>query len=342
MWSRIAGTLLLVAASLNAADAESLPYAGVWSGSIGKQKVQVCFSSTEDSQYYYLKHLRGIRLRAEASAEGKAAGAPSDWREGYFGPGSENKPSGNWKLVQSDPDTMTGEWQAPGAQGGQPIRLERIAGLEDEACGAAFYAPIKAAATQLTRGWQVFSLPGKYRGAAKFNAFVADWRRQSAVEDYECRMDFSNPMERELSPVLLTNNLLVVSEILFDVYCGGAHNSAHSQLLYFDPQTGEPLDTWAWIKGGNTAVEGRGEPKRLRKLIEGLADMDKECRQAPPDIGAPYPGKTGFNFPVNFIWALRSCNTEVQVPYDKLKPYLSSAGRSVAARFSSTSRTRHP
>jgi hypothetical protein len=61
MLARIVLVLILAKYFSSPAYAGAVPYAGVWAGEIGSQSVRVCFT-VDDSQYYYSKHMNGIRL----------------------------------------------------------------------------------------------------------------------------------------------------------------------------------------------------------------------------------------------------------------------------------------
>lgn len=328
MPTRIFLILLLLQGFFSFAHAKSIPYTGVWGGAIGTQKVRVCFTTHDDSQYYYLKHLRGIRLRAEDTSANDDDTSISGWREVL---GQEEKTTGTWELEKLADGSLAGAWHDPQSNKRLDIKLNKIGELENNSCGIEFYRPIKESASERTKHWNVFFLPSSYRGAGRFNSYVRSWLIENAIEDYECQLRYGNNRELALVQEVLIDQVLVIRETLFDVYCGGAHNGSGTSYQFFNPQTGEQIDTWKWIKGGESAV--RASPAtRLRVLIEKLNPEAayEGCRDG-FDVRPPYPTKNGFKFPTNFSWAARICDSTVLIPYEKLTPYLTAEGKAVAA-----------
>jgi len=310
------------------ACAENVPYAGTWAGSIGAQQVRVCFAGPEDSQYYYLKQVRGIRLLAEGVAGSEDA--TSAWKELDASLGE--KVTGIWEVVMNSADgSMAGTWHEPQSDKKLQVKLDKIGELENQICGPEFYQPIKASTSERTKSWPVFFLPNSYKGADRINALVRSWLEESALEDYKCQLRYGNNKEQELNIEVLTERILVIRKTVFDVYCGGAHNDGGTFYEFFDPRNGKEIDPWKWIRGGRKATEA---DSRLRAMIEKLnpatTEGNSDCANG-FEVLPPIPTQHGFEFPTRYIWALRTCDSSVAIPYGALRAYLTVRGRAVAA-----------
>lgn len=267
---------LLVYSSFSFATEEDIPYAGVWNGYIGDHQVQVCFS-LDGSSYYYLRHLRGIPLlKVDDTTQF------SDWRESKSILES-TKVTGKWKITRIADDLLEGYWSDPADTTRLKITLKKAPDItpsetgEYGSCGATFFKPILDDAPK-NKNLKAYKLPSSYAGASKFNAYVGTWLKEQAVEDYDCHLNSGKKREIELAPEVLTDKVLVVRETLFDVYCGGNHNVSGNSYYIFDPQTGNKINTWVWIKGGESSVNKaayNSPAMQLRALIEKMNPATK-------------------------------------------------------------------
>jgi hypothetical protein len=96
------------------------PWTGVWRGTIGDQRITVCFNHAEydiqDSfygNYYYDRYRKPITLRREPPER--------RWKEIAVGPAS-----GLWDLDRPAGDSLVGRWSKPGQKENLPIRLVRV------------------------------------------------------------------------------------------------------------------------------------------------------------------------------------------------------------------------
>ncbi len=328
MLNRIALILLLTHGFLSPVFAEAVPYSGVWAGTIGAQRVRVCFSTPNEAQYYYIKHLQDIRLMAKTDGTNPV----SEWQEVVSG-GASKKVSGIWKFDKKVlKDSLSGAWYSPQGNGKLVISLSKVADLKNQSCGAEYNIPMDGLASEGIKKWSVSFLPLTYKGAPPFNAYVRSWVLDKAGDAEVCQAEFGNVADFEfVSLEDWTDKVLVVREMQFDVYCGGAHNSAYTEYRTFDPQTGDKVDGWTWIRAGKESTRGDSP---LQTLIEELyrAAASEDCPDG-FDVRPPYPTKKGFEFPTNFGWASRVCDSTVLIPYEKLTPYLTAEGKAVAASF---------
>lgn len=309
--------------------AGAFPYSGVWIGTIGTQKVRVCFSTPNESQYYYNKHLEDIRLVAKTDR----ANSVTEWQELASRGASKTKEVGGiWKLdKKAVNNTLSGEWHPSRGSGKLEIKLKKVADRKGQSCGSAYDIPMEDLASERAKTWSVSFLPLTFKGAPRFNAYVRTWLLDKAGEAKACQSESGSEAEFEfVSLEDFTDKILVIREMQFDGYCGGAHNTSYTEYHTFDLQTGKKIDGWTWITAGKKSVQA---DSTLRKLIETqYLTADSDCHNS-FDLQPPYPTKDGFVFPTNFGWAARVCDSGVLIPYHKLAPYLTAEGKAVATSF---------
>lgn len=319
---------LLTLGFLHPVFAVAVPYSGVWIGTIGAQRVRVCFSTPNGSQYYYNRRLEDIRLVAKTDR----ANSVTEWKE-VASRGASKKVGGIWKLDKKAVNNMlSGEWHASPGSVKLEIKLKKVAERKGQSCGSAYDIPMEDLASERAKTWGVSFLPLTYTGASRFNAYVRTWLLDKAREAIACQSESGSEAEFEfVSLEDFTDKILVIREMQFDGYCGGAHNTSYTEYHTFDPQTGNKIDGWTWIRAGKESAQA---DSTLRKLIAKLylAADSEHCRKG-FDLQPPYPTKDGFEFPTNFGWAARVCDSVVLVPYHKLAPYLTAEGKAVAASF---------
>lgn len=336
-------TLLLAAAAAVAAETS----AGAWKGRIGNAEVMVCFSET-GSEYYYLRHRRGVRLDATGADSFDESNATSNF------PGEI---SGRWRIESRSATAITGTWTSPKGERRLPIRLERLPG---KACAPAFEEPLRRAVQVQRKPMNfeghayrelaseqaaAFELDAALPHAAALNRWAMDWLREQAVEAYGCDLSRGGPPEplgRSLRPVVWNARFLVLQDLLPDTFCGGAHGNASLGYTTWSLAQGEIVDTWAWIQGGQKALmtkdNAQGEPVqaplfRLLAQAHPRNAKDDDCAEFMDIMGVetPYPVADGMKFPTRFSHARRDCEDEVQLSWRQLAPFLSPAGKAVAA-----------
>lgn len=360
-------------------SAQDIP-TGAWKGTIGQAQVMVCFSEYRQAQYYYLRHRQNIALTSPQTAADQQDNPQviaQSWKAGTFvleepvpNAEEEGRVSGRWLLQATSPTQITGTWTAPNNGKALPIALRKAAPLgspkTDGDCGPAFYEPILAAirlkrapAALGDHAYQTVSsdeattlqVPAELPQAKALNHFALQWLRDQSVLAYDCSagrgsrgIAESEPIGRTLTPLLWTDDYLVLQDSLPEIYCGGAHGSSSLSYIIWSWQQGRAVDTWAWLQGGEKALIAHasksGQPiaSGLMRLIKQLhprnAD-DDGCREVldQMSVQAPYPSMQGLVFSTDFFHAMRACNDEVPLTWKQLRPYLSSEGRKVAQHF---------
>lgn len=372
--------LALGAAWLPATSAAQDIPTGAWKGTIGQAPVMVCLTEYRQAQYYYLRHRRNIPLMAPQGEEPQndtPQAIAQAWKAGQFrleepvpGAEEEGRISGRWTLQATLPTQITGTWTAPNNGKALPISLHKAttAGSPKGGgdCDPAFYEPILAAmrlkrapATLGAHAYQTVSsdeattlqVPADLPQAKALNHFALQWLRDQSVLAYDCSagrgsrgFGESEPLGRTLTPLLWTEDYLVLQDSLPEIFCGGAHGSSSLSYVTWSWQQGRAADTWAWLQGGekslvaHTGKSGQPIASGLMRLIKQQhprnADGD-DCREVLDHMSVqpPYPSLQGLVFNTDFFHAMRACNDEVPLTWKQLWPYLSSEGRKVAQLF---------
>jgi hypothetical protein len=98
-----------------------------------------------------------------------------------------------------------------------------------------------------------FRLPGSGAGLAAINAWLVEALPQTAEDApyYTCTLDAlqvgaGSFWEHRIKPEWITDRVIVVEDVE-DLFCGGAHPSYSVEWYVFDVETGEEIDTSAWI-----------------------------------------------------------------------------------------------
>jgi len=308
--------MLAAACALPVAAAPlSAGLAGVWSGTLGREKVMLCINGNDYGDYYgsyyYLRHLEPIRLI-------QATDSPV-WKEGESG-----AETGEWS-IKANGDVIDGSWSKPGqgaAPGALPIHLQKVAPPQtpwedqrpmwvDRSCGGdAFNAPLEQApprvASEAPRTFEGL----RYRGlrvslgrAGQLETAVIEWLEPGAafqainlalrkrLDDtpeklrdgmYFCRRNTlanwgsSGTWLESMEPERRIGPWLVVAE-RSEADCGGAHPSVDIDYQTFSLETGAELDVWKWIRAKQTQCEGCGYEvsDALNALILAAATRNK-------------------------------------------------------------------
>ncbi|MFZ6769313.1 hypothetical protein ACO0LM_19870 [Undibacterium sp. Di26W] len=344
---------LLLSVSVQAAD---LPFAGTWKGSIGDNKVMVCFSAS-DAQYYYLRHLRGIGLVADEKLP-----AFTRWRETLDYSNDDDNTTGIWTVPEavngSVGNTLDLTWSSPDGKKKIPVRLTKVPTLAAPKrtysdCGPEFYRPIEEGMRYTTNDLKMdgkeyrgvttqtgaaFELPASVPGSKAFNDTTRNWLKQIAIDHYECvRNGGGVDWERSLEPLVWTDSKLVVKDWMPEVFCSGGRGNTYLEYASFDLHTGKKINTWSWIKQGEKSVESKDKNEQkpgLRAMLEKKVDQE-ECREV-NDVfttGKPYAGKDGMVFRLYYFHAMRMCEDDITIPYKSIAPYLTPAGKAAVAEF---------
>ena len=315
---------------------EKLTVEGVWSGTIGANKVQVCFNGSNESVYYYLRHKAGVRLeQPEEKSNGllwleKVHDAKSwDW-----------KTTGTWKLNPPLGNSVSGEWV--GLDKSLPIQLRLLSRNTTYSCADSFYAPIISAIhpkfgsavingrpirTIETDSGNAFIVPDDAQNSKLINRFTQSWIESQAIESFNCRLNGGGGWHKELTIQSWTHSWLILQDLLPDTYCGGAHGGWSIGKVIIDVQTGKFTNSWLWFTSNTNGIDNDTNARsiRLRKLIlkrNPRADCDD-----PMFLRHPFPTNAGMAFPTGYSHASRACEDEVVIAYKELTPFLTQLGR---------------
>jgi len=309
---------------------------GVWSGTVGKAKVNVCFQQYGYANYYYLKYRQPIRLQHGDDS--------NDWYE---------PDSCQWTIEKVNPGSASGTWRNPKTGVTLPVTL-RLTGAEDDdnSCGCDLYnAPIEklppiTVDTVRAMGlcYSTFSLEEGDNGMGWFqlcgnsdavqminkelsNGFPAD--SSDGARFYDCRRSTLSAfgsdeyeLNRSVFPYLRAGRFLEVQKTESG-FCGGPHPYSGVEYTMYDLSTGETVDLHSWVREG----------ENLRKLIlqQYVPDGDGEDQCADMvrenDIYSLRLDSTGIVFYTEFGHCCVSCDQEFLLTFDALKPFLTEEGR---------------
>jgi len=299
--------------------ADMPPIEGAWTGRIGNNAVNACFTPY-DGHYFYHRHLAGIALSKDEASDG-------GWQER----------AGKWQVSRVTENELEALWLGGGKR--LTIRLTRLGPLDaGGACGAAYYAPVvngvkyryregKAGALPLrivkSPLGQAFELKGNSPAIGNINAYTRRWLQNQAVNAFSCKVNGGEDWRSDLTAEKVIGHYLLAGENEPDNYCGGPHGNSMQAKHLFDLRTGQPFNTWSWLADSEASLKNG---HALRKLIEKL-NTRGDCEGMAYEIKAPYPTAAGLAFATSHPHAGRACNEDIVLSYAKLAPYLSAEGK---------------
>lgn len=359
--------LLALAAGAVRADGP----AGTWKGRIGTAEVMLCITDTGDAQTYYLRHRRGIGLTTPTEAAGTPEAMRQAWQAGQLVLQEQEKQvdrstriTGRWQLAPRTGTEAGGTWTDPAGTRSLPITLTRVGSgatsdprVPGTGCGPAFYDPLRAVRVKTSpanlgdRAYRqvasdqatAFEVPPDTPHAARLNRYAMEWLRDRATQAFDCDLMRGGPpapLGAELLPVWWTERFIVMRDTLPETYCGGAHGFWSIQSITWSVPQGRVLDTWAWLRGGQKALEARAAPGgqttpsplfRLLVRHHPRNVKDDDCREVMDhmSVDAPTPSPEGLTFQTSFAHAMRACGDEVKLTWQQVAPHLSAAGQAV-------------
>jgi hypothetical protein len=309
-------------------------YNGTWSGKLGNASISVCLENG-DGQYFYLNHLKGIRLEKSDSNEHELLEIVKN-----------ETVTGKWNIEAISDLKIDGVWTSP--DGNRKLKIELIKNEPSKKiyeCGETFYEPLVKAIKfkylqmnfgsipireVVTEAGTAFEITSDTPGYKKINNFVGDWIKRQAIESYECKLGGGMDWHADLQPLSTIGNIMVIKDNLPDTYCGGAHGGWYREHYVANVISGEIVDTWDWIKGGRDSVEtpeGEQQKKKLRGLIEKLNPRD-DCSDYNHmlSVSAPYPDEKGLVFLTSYPYVVRACEDEILVTYEVINEFLTQQG----------------
>lgn len=344
---------------------------GVWRGTIGHDDVRVCFSRS-GATYYRLKQGNALTLSLlKSSADSNNWHA---WEANHQAEKGEQIPT--WELRQLDRNTIVGKREEISKIAKQEIRLKRNSVTEISGglrlCELSFYEPLFQAVGVTSKEARFegkpyfvisskygrsFQLPDALVNAPIINSFTRKLLDSEVVSAYDCDFmlnDWNGSRDsawfNRHTPLVWTDDWLVIRSEQDYVYCGGAHGDANREELVIEMSSGKVVNPWRWIKGGekmaNPDIHDETSFRSLllkygRKVAMGKekqfnSNFDEESYELNFYVGRPYPVSKGLVF-TSRLGACRdlACDMFILVPYKALAPYLTNAGKAVAESFTS-------
>ena len=345
----LVSAVLLLPAGAGAAD--EWAGVGLWQGRIGNQQVTACFNSARLGAYYDQTQMQLITLLADSAN-------PGAWKEE-----ARDQSGSQWNVVAVSGNTLSAR------RSDLEVTLTRIgpSGCFDPAFDAPrekLSAPQVGAPRDLDgRTWRLvvakgLYIPGFELDTAEFldpspgiAAINAELRRvipatETAVADFfSCNRNQlgAYPQDGEVSvtlePTLWTDELIGVRKIT-SWSCGGAHPDFDQGFFLWNARAGEAIDVATWFKDGIVRHADSGKSHEVGKALadtivahfRGDDRCTEEVRKTKRfDVA---PGHRGMIFvPSGVVRAMRACEDEIVVPYDRLKPFLTDEGATIVGRL---------
>jgi hypothetical protein len=314
---------------------------GVWSGTIGTKAIVACFNRNHDGSYYYIDYLKPIALRARYKN--------SPWREYTVADnGSFIKETGLWELAAPVDGIIAGTWRNEKTGKFLPIHLALVDGNNDgSACTRDSYNLRLESAPKVKRGKTIrFSHGRSYRklwfagqetielfgpdpALDRINLLLKPDRSKGAVDAYFQqkreslgRLGYPAVDEQYTKPVYWDSNFITISFYLWAT--GSESHETPVDHRTWNIKTGEEVDLWQWIGSNSNERELSSE---LKKFLFKNFKNSPECEnyydkgdyrnyKLKLDKDGLYIDETSIACWVDFI-----------VPYDKLLPFLTPAGK---------------
>jgi hypothetical protein len=337
--------------------------AGLWRGQVGDQPVTACFNDETHGSYYYQKQLRLLTLLAEKDSTGWKEAVDGDratgtWRtlsvKGDTLTAQWSDPAGHHplavkltRLARTDCSDLAfdGPREKLSPPAAQPVR--RIDGREWRpwVVKAPYIADFEISTAELLDA----GLPDKAPGIAAINA---ELRRVLPATDKEKDEFFSCNRQNiatypqdgsqsiTLEPTLWTDDLVGARKVT-SWSCGGAHPDFAQRFLLWNARTGKPIDIATWFKDGTVSAADADDAHKTSQPLTDLIAADPRfdgdpCNEAVRETATfgLQPGHQGMiAIPTGVARAVRSCEDEVVIPYDRLTPFLTDAAAAMAARL---------
>jgi hypothetical protein len=337
--------LLLSSKSASAAN-QSCSIQGVWQGRLGQTPITLEIDA-EYGRYRYRDSLSDLLLQPRQGAE-------NTWEE-YDGSG---KQTGSLKLA-CDSNAVSGTWTSPAGKSA-PIAMQRARSYDGDRIKN---APLKVleqkalsghsiqiVSVQGLEGLQTLQIANPSPMEDKVNRILREELNEAVESHLNCVTlgyaagRFADPYGDELGmePVLWSGAILSVRK-RYGGYCGGAHPYSDSSYLVFDTGKGTVVSIDRWISDDQMSLNGSKKISHASDLgqaiwsiafpvepgAEPLSELDRECRDAlnePAAAVASLEAK-GIGFRYWYPYSLRKCTWDYVVPWKKLRPFLSPAGR---------------
>lgn len=360
--------LLMAAFAVGAAGpalAETAPD-GVWRGTIGKLPVHLCLSASNDGgSYFYLSKKVPIRLESAGGAarwtEKPEGGSEATWTLSEIG---NEHIAGTWanadtslpialtrvatgKDSASDRPCMSDAFIAPRITAPRlvtrPMHTARLSYTRLDYDVGKQFPMVEISSFQL-----LASRPGDKAINAALRALVSGPNAAGYVDCMQGAIGLTGTdgdLAMVAEPSFVSTNFVGV-EISSSGSCGGAHPYVGRSHRVFDRASGKELDLARWLAPKGMTVryvsDGRYTDRRITPALRSLVlkamepHPDAECQDVRKDAEYWDLALTpkGIVFEPSLPHAMMACGDVAVVPYARLAPFLSPAGKAGAARVS--------
>ena len=334
---------ILLTCFLFAATSTATPPQGAWTGTLGKRKIAACFDDSEASYYYVGK---GIDITLAESADETWAEVP------WYNAVKPGLSTGTWRLEIPKGKHLHGTWSSPDGKRVFPIALTLVSKPSaGSSCPLPGYmaprideverTPSKVKAVSGLRLRTFKALRGAVVGLELLDDAIALGPVKKALEDrnremiegyFECMSlpaDHSD-YEASLELALASEHWLTLVESIGQD-CGYPHPDWGVRTWTIDRASGKPVDIAKWL---NTPLVEIGR-KYFRWTNPDNAS-EQDCADAINKFAAfsVSPTAKGLVFYPELPHFIAVCAEPYDVPYAKLKPYLTPAGKAAVDEIS--------
>jgi hypothetical protein len=320
-----------------------------WKGTIGNAPIVMWFEfEGEDSSlaglYYYQTSLADILLIKDDTK-------PDRWKE----VDSRGKLTGHLTLSCKG-DVLSGVWSSPDGARTLPVKAgvqesgsyskERLDAFkpmiaERNSIGSFNYELLAIKDFKSVRGLQLI---GNGKALSDINNTLLKSFKDNLDQALEClaygrmRRGWDHGYEYEASMSMIEwNNSFVVIGVNHSEYCGGIHPLSGSGATTYNLKTGKTEDVSQWLIERHR--KDISKESALGKIIIEIylqENPDNEC----PDFiklsgDGIWPTEKGIIFQTSAPYAQSACILDIAVPYKKLSPYFSPAGKENVKAFQS-------
>ena len=333
LWRALASLLLLTPC---VADAGAVIPQGVWSGTIGTKAIVACFdkasSWTRYGSYYYVDHLKPISLTTRET--------DSYWHE--------KNDTGYWELAAPIKGIVDGIWRNQKSEKFLPIKLAIVDGADDDAaCARDSYnsrlesnpkieigkiiefSPGRSYRKLQFAGQETVRLIGPDPALGQLNAFLKLDQSKATINRYFqqrreslARTGVPAVDERHTEPKYWDSNFITINFYLWAANEG--RQGISNEYRTWNVRTGDEIDLWQWIdeSSGDSTL-----PAKLKKFLFKNIQETPECANGYRGEGifTLRIDKSGINI-YEEAWG-NGCENSFFISYEKLKPFLSPAGK---------------
>jgi hypothetical protein len=323
--------------------------------------------------YYYLRHLETIRLEASDRpsgrdlatwTEGNASNPPAKRPQWHVTAVKNGRLDGTWTgngktlpialtsvAVDKDSDDQAcGSMAFSLPRFTKPVMTTKAAKVDGIAYTRVIVTPGKPFSDS---GFETFQLLGTSPAIRRINAeLYKDLPKDPEHADYfQCSLSalaqgWDGSRTSELKPETLTPGFLVEADSeSWD--CGGAHPDAGTTYTTWDLRKGTKIDLYGLFTKTALArsVQNKGTPNEytttdytapFKAMIAAAVPLaDDECKEAvtTADDWSIRPTKSGMAFTPDLPHVVAGCIDDGVIPYAKLTPYLTPAGKALVAAF---------